>query len=276
MDGLDALYATVTQAAIDRGLVVFDDVPDISKLSGAVWKGDWPGYLDLAVQARVSLLYLKEWRYDHEGMIKEVLQEETRENSLLESETTSEAEAETGSGAWLRARLREAVTSWSTYQDQVFGITGVWVKESVAHHWSRDADWYPTYRAVLDAALAEAQQVEREYRTLRSTEVARKLHDYATQLAQHPRFAEATSEEKREFMATQLFPDLDSDMHGFRTAVSIAKRAVLIYWWDVEPIERATKAERARALRAQGETIRNIAAVLKMSEAKVRAALEET
>lgn len=275
MHELDELSATIKQMAIDRGLIVFDDLPDISKLSGAVWKGDWPDYLDLAVHTHAPLLYLKEWRYDYDGMIEEVVEDETGPRSTLETEITAEAEAETGSGAWLRARLHEALTPWIAYHDHVFSVTSVWVKEGVAHHWSYEAKWYHAYRAALDAVLSEAQQVEREHRTLRSVEVARKLHDYATQLALHPRFPEATSEEKREFMASQLFPNLDSDMHGYRTAVSIAKRAVLIYWWDVEPVEKATKAERTRALRAQGESIRNIAGILKMSEAKVRAALNE-
>jgi len=36
-----------------------------------------------------------------------------------------------------------------------------------------------------------------------------------------------------------------------------------------------SKIERAKALHTQGESIRNIAAVLKISEAKVRAALSD-
>src|SRR5262245_10806693 len=95
MHELDEFSATIKQEAVDRGLIVFDDLPDISKLSGAIWKGNWPDYLDLAVHTRATLLYLKEWRYDYEGMIEEVVEEKTGPRSTLETEINAEAEAET-------------------------------------------------------------------------------------------------------------------------------------------------------------------------------------
>jgi len=90
-------------------------------------------------------------------------------------------------------------------------------------------------------------------------------------LAEHPRFKEANSQEKREFIAEKLFgPELEAHDYHFGV-VAIARRASLIYWWEVEPAEQATIADRVRALRDRGTSIRNIAATVKISEAKVRA-----
>lgn len=120
----------------------------------------------------------------------------------------------------------------------------------------------------MQSVINEVQAVEAEGRRLRSAEEAKRLHERASEMARHPRFPEATSEAKREHMARELFPNEDR-----RDQRDIAERAALVYWWDVEPMERVTKAERVRELYDAGESIRGIAAALKMSEAKVRAAL---
>ena len=78
-------------------------------------------------------------------------------------------------------------------------------------------------------------------------------------------------------MARQLFPELaetGGQWPGYYVG-TVARRAGLIYWWDVEPGERAALAERVRAMKKQGESNRTIAAVLKISDAKVKQALDE-
>lgn len=276
---LDDLYPIIKQAAVDRGLVVFDGLPNVLEFPGIVaWKGDWRDFLDCAIRAHVTLLYLKEWRYDPEGVVEEVILEELGHRYVSNDSTESgddEAETESDSTAWLRTRLLDAIAPWLVHRGEVSEVSSIWIKEGVVHLWSHEADWYPGHHEALDAALAEARQVAEQDRVLRSEEKALKIHEYAEQMAHHSRFPEAKSQEKRAFMAMQLFPDIADDDWPERLAASIAKRAELIYWWDIEPIEKVSKAERAKELYTQGESIRNIAAMLKMSEAKVRAAISE-
>src|SRR6266487_5695466 len=52
----------------------------------------------------------------------------------------------------------------------------------------RYADWIFECREAIDTVLDETEQIGQENRTLRSQEAARKLHEYAMQLAHHPRF----------------------------------------------------------------------------------------
>lgn len=276
---LDGLRAKIIQAATERGLLVFDGQPDISKLADITWEGDWLTYLDRASQAHATLLYLEEWRYASEEMIEEIVREEAGDFDFSDDETNSNEESG-GGAAWLHARLKEAVAPWAAHIGEVYSVSNVWIKEGVAHYWSCETDWYAGYQEAIATTLMESKRIERDNRILRSQEVVLKLYEYATQMAHHPRFREATSEEKRVFMARQLFPDvpdgiddLDNVQGAGFTSRTIARRAALIYWWDIEPTERVTIDERVRVLRAQGESIKNITAVLKISEAKVRAAI---
>lgn len=270
--GLGDLRATISQAASERGLLVFDGEPDVSKLASVAWRGDWLSFLNLAQQANVRLLYIWERRYDPNEAIYEATGDpDLIANGLKEGGVLPANEFEDEAKAWLRERIRERLAPWDARQDEVFSVSCVWAKDHVAHYWREYASWITECLMAIDAVLEEAELIEQENRKLRSQEEARRLHEYAMQLAQHVRFPEATSEEKREYMASQLFPDLTDD--GWPTSRAIARRAMLIYWWDIEPAEKATKDERARGLYAQGESIRNIAAILKMSEAKVKAAI---
>lgn len=276
MEELDQLRDQLSHAATERELVVFNNAPNITNLPSVYWKGDWLPFLDLARQAQATLFYIEEERYNRDSIIFQEVGDPDFFETDEEESTPSPTTIERGSKAWIYTRILERIGQWDTHQGEVISVRCVWLKEGVAHHWRQEAAWVMDCREAIDAVLEEAKHIAQENRVLRSQEAALKLHECATQMATHPRFSEATSEEKREFMASQLFPDVTEEMAlGYRSAASIARRAVLIYWWDIEPIEKVTKAERVRALHAQGESIRNIAAVLKMSEAKVKAALAE-
>jgi hypothetical protein len=274
---LDTLRASIQETASAHGLTVFDGEPDVSRLASVAWRGDWMTFVGLAKQAGATLLYLHEDRYDPD----QVILQQSHDPSLIPDEsadqvTSTEATSEREDKAWLYARIRERIAVWDARRNEVTGLSCIWVKDHVAHHWRCYADWIFECRDTIDAVLEEAEEISREDRVLRSQETAHKLYECAVQMAHHPRFSEASNDDKREFMAQQLFPEMASDDPlGRRTAMSIAKRASLIYWWDVAPTEKVMKAQRARALYAQGDSIRNIASVLKMSDAKVRAAINE-
>jgi hypothetical protein len=263
VEDLEQLHVAIHQAASERGLIVFDGEPDVSKLASVAW----------------NALYVRKRQYDSGQIIAEV----TGDPDLIDDEIDNEEvvgsteASERENKLWLLERIRERIDPWEARSGEIISVSCLWIKDHVAHHWRRYAEWIFECREAIGAVLDEAELTRRENRMLRSQEVARRIHEYAMQMAQHPRFSEATSEEKREFMASQLFPEITtSDLLGYRPARSIAQRASLIYWWDIEPIEKVTKAERAKALYAQGESIRNIAAVLKMSEMKVKAAITDT
>jgi DNA-binding NarL/FixJ family response regulator len=87
-------------------------------------------------------------------------------------------------------------------------------------------------------------------------------------MTNHERYAEATNEAKRAFMAQQLFP-----MRSRQECREIAEIASLIYWWEIEPAQKAAKTEQAIEMFKKGATLSYIAATLKLSEQRVREAL---
>lgn len=234
--------------------------------------GDARSFVSLAAQAGVKLLYLTMEHYDPDRLAARLAAEQSGHPDLI---AIGEPDPDNSSEDWLRERVREAIAQWDTYQGAVGRIRAVWCIESIAHTWWRETEWHDACCWAAEAVWEEVEHVAEEHRVFRREEDALRLHQLATELAHHPRFPEATSEAKREFMAQQIFSDSLAEAELRFISRRIAQRAQLIYWWEVELVERVAKAERARNLRAQGESIRNIAAVLKMSETKVRAALEE-
>jgi hypothetical protein len=239
---LDPLRADIKRMAEERGLVVVPETPDTSGMAPVQYSGDWPAYVELAARAGAVLLYVAAPQHDPERWAGFV---------AGQSPAPHDPDVPHDPEAWLHQRLREAAAPWDDYTGRVGWISCVWCREGVAHHWDIGTDW----------------------------------HD-ACELAYHPRFPEATNDAKRVFMAEQLFSNAIDELQeasghsytyqlGRINAQAVAERATLIYWWEVEPTERASKAERARDLRRQGESIRNIAAVLKMPEGRVRAVLEQ-
>lgn len=264
---LEDLTISIGQTATERGLIVFDGIPllDESQVPEVYWEGDWPGFLDMASRAQATLLYVGGSRYDPEALVER--------HAPVEEEEDDQIETETGSSSWLRARLFAVIAPWNMHRGEVTGLTCLWLKDGIAHRWTTFAGWSLECLAAVDRVVEQANQAHHDEHVLRRKEEALKLHELATQMAHHPRFLGAKSAAKREFMAAQLFPDVtDVPMLGF-TARGIAERATLIYWWEVEPGATVTKGARAMDLYARGDSIPNIAAVLKMSESNVRAAL---
>jgi hypothetical protein len=287
---LNSLRASINKAAVERGLIVFEGDPYYENMPSVIWDGDWLTFLDLAQEVHVQLLYFSEQKYDPDTAIVQ----ETGDPDIIcdgaedECEASSVDNSDLDEKRWLLERIRESIVPWETQRGEIVSVSCVWMKDYVAHHWLCSANWLTACRKAIGAVIDEAEKKEMESadetrmnRTIQTKAAGLKLHEYATQMAQHPRFSDATSEAKREFMASQLFPDINADndelsLLGYRPAMSIAQRATLLYWWDIEPLHRATQVERAQSLRNQGESIRNIATILKMSEAKVQAAINTT
>lgn len=264
---LDRKCLQIRQAAVERELVVIDNMPQVFDLPGVEWEDDWSVFLDCAKQAQVRLLYLKEWRYTPEEMIEDAVREEMGPLYDFDDSSTS-GDTDIGgdeTATWLRTCFREATAPWAIHRGEIFEISSVWIRDGVVHHWRCEADWEQNHREALELAIMKAKQTEQDNRRLRTEAEARKLSERALQMAQHPRFTEASNQEKRIFMASQLFPDIDQ-----WTARHVANQATLMHWWGIEPTEKAKVAQRAIALRAQGRSFNTIAAELKISEAKVK------
>jgi hypothetical protein len=267
------LHREISSTATDAGLVVFAGIPDLENVPTVTWRRDWQTFIALAQNAHATILYVQEWKYDPDSVIDGIVGDQTI--PVYEDEEDQRFEEVDDDNTWLSDRLREAVALWQRYRDFPVSLECVWLKDGVAHAWRDEADWALEQREALQAALNDAQQVDRRDRVHLSQEAAQKLHAYAYIQAIHPRFPEAKSEEKRVFMAERLFGDdlrKEAPVHQLFPH-SIARRASLIYWWDIEPGERATVEERARELHQNGLSIKNIAATLHISDAKVRAAI---
>jgi hypothetical protein len=261
---LQELSQTIKQKASEYGLYIveapisFRWVPSHIDIN---WEGDWTEYLELARKVMAPILYLECQPFN--------LDEQNAQTLVAQMSTNTWQDEE--QGQWLAQRLDEETVSWRAYNGVVHQVQAVWLKEGVAHWLELGTNWWGEYRRAVSRMLEEAKEVKEENRRIHSKEEAQLLLERAKQLASHERFGEATSVEKREYMAQQLFPDL----LGSYAAREVSSVAVAVYWWEVEPRALATKEEKARELRARGESIKNIAALLKMSEAKVRTAVEQ-
>jgi hypothetical protein len=278
---LFGLSGEMERAAGDHGLIVVRGVPDVSQLPSMGYAGDWRDFLALAAHTHARLLYLERVIYDPDVLALDTIPRERGpipgQRAGLIRQYSDDAEDNEGEdeGNWLGARLRAALSPWDDYRGTVAHVCGIWCHEGVAHVWQRETEWHVACNEALLAAYEEARQADREDRRNESKQHAQRLQELAVEMARHPRFAEATSDAKRTFMAEQLFGDILRSEPLSYTAEKVAARAHLIYWWDIEPAEWATQAERVRELRTQGKSIRHIAAELRMSEARVRAASSE-
>jgi hypothetical protein len=270
----ELLCKAVRSAATDAGMVVFDGTPDLINVPTVLWHGEWDAFIDLAHKANASLLYIHESKYDPDTLIDEIIGDE--HTDAADGDDVDDREFIGGEDNWLQDRLREVVTPWNFYRDSPRFLECVWVKDGVFHVWQDEAAWAAEHREAVQNILDEAKTIGMRDRGSRSEAAAQKLHMYANILAIHPRFPEAKSEEKREYMVDRMFgDDLRKEPPIYQLLPHlIARRALLIYWWDIEPGDRASIEERIRELRESGESIKNIAAILHISDARVRAALK--
>lgn len=265
MVDLDELLVAIKEKATEKGLRLVSGAPIVSSIVYITWTEEWIAYLDLAKQVGASLLYIHAEPFDVKDQNTTTASEMTftEKRRLPMPDEVNEME-------WLSQWLMERTQEWEQYNRKISRIDCVWFKDGVGHRLALVAPWYQAYEDAVDKVLEETETVDEENRKVRTKEEAVKLLHLAEQLVRHERFSEATNDGKRLFMTEKLFPNEGIDHHR------IIQLAELIYWWEVEPVERATKAQKARDLRDSGESIKNIAALLKMSEAKVRAAIETT
>jgi len=274
MEDLGQVFEALKDEARKKGLVSFPTIPQLADYPRVGWDGDWLTFLTIAVDAQATVLYLLEHSYDPDDEVRSHMAD-SRILPRMEDEEraiTLDREFDEGSAEWLYKHLREIVQPWENHRGQISTIESAWLKDGIAHLLLLETDWHLACSQAIQMAIEDAEQTESQSRNSRSREEAMRLFKYADEMARHSRFAEAGSETKRQFMAGRLFLEAADDP---RKAQRIAELAMLVHWWDIEPEERTALTERARALRQAGEPIKNIAAMLKMSEAKVRAAISD-
>ncbi len=268
MDDLSEILEDVENKAKETNLSIVWGVPLLINYPEIEWEGDWKEYLDLARHVGTALVYIEADKFDLE---RENISRASHSSNRLERRRRLLFPLEDSEVVWLVQRLMEHTGEWSKYNQKIGHVKCLWFKDSVAHKYELNSSWYLAYSDTVEKVLEEAEVVEEENRQVRTEEEAAKNLQRAGQLARHERFPDASNSEKRLFMAQQLFPDNAEDRLDLTRIVHLAE---MIYWWEVEPEMRASKAQKARDLRANGESIKNIAALLKMPEAKVRAAIE--
>src|SRR5664279_6333796 len=119
--------------------------------------------MDCAAQVHITLFYLKKWHYEPETFVDEVIDEDRAHRFISdEDEEDEQREPEIGSREWLHARLEETLAPWSKHNSEIYGLNSVWMKDGIAHYWSRDAEWYAELHEAAEDALEVAKQVEEE------------------------------------------------------------------------------------------------------------------
>jgi hypothetical protein len=266
---LEDVLANVNRGAAERNLVVCPQLPS-TRLRRIDFAGDWPGYLDLATAAGARILYLATDTYAPDAEIERLWVVNGLPSPLLTDDDDEGAplgENAEDDDPWLYNRVREALGPWEGLCGKLAVVRCQWYADGIEHALLADCAWFAEAVDTIDAIAKEAKAKAMDQGALRSAQASKDLYQRAEQLARHERFTEANSEAKREFMAERLFPGFD--------ARRIASVASLIHWWDIEPTERVMQDQRARELYEQGESIRSIAATLKLSESKVRAAIAD-
>lgn len=273
------LAASLREGAATRGLVAYGGAPLLTRSAPVTfWTEEWGGFLDLANKAGAVLVYVRVTTFDRQERLDGVMDSsgfgdpyDVDDEDDDEDDEDKDEPPAIGSAPWLFIRLLERTDEWAVREGTPSEVSGLWFGDGIAHLFHRQATWLASFDAATEEVLDEARQVKAADRRLHSDEEAKRLHRLAGELARHPRYHEATSEAKREYMAEQVFPE--EDLFHLRR---IAARAALIYWWDVEPSERVGKAERVRQLYDAGETMAGIAAILNVSREKVKRMLVET
>lgn len=262
---------TIRQAAIRMGLTIIPVIPHLPMLGKGAptvlcplvecTGDDCEEFLAMAQQAAVTIIYAESRKFCLNSIYREALEELLGEQ-VEEEELVEEY-------PWFAQRLEERVGHFRARTGEVDRIACMWFAGSVAHRLIITAPWSDECCDTINSILKEMLETQAVERTVWSEQEAVRLKKLADQLARHERFPEASSEGKRRHMAEQLFPtEVGQHKH-------LAELAALIYWWDVEPQERVTKADRALALYRSGESIKNVAAILKLPESKVRAAIKQ-
>ncbi|MCE5322812.1 hypothetical protein LLG46_05780 [bacterium] len=263
------VFEEIKEAAEALDIVVFPAMPDLDKLRViAVWPNTcWKSYLDFAVRAKASVLYLCGPSYDPEREIDMAIEQlESMEMNEYRTDRLSDTER-----AWFRTRLHERLREWDNYAGQTACAMACWFGERVIHKFFAAEHWYDDVDSAITSAIEDAKAVLRNDRRLRSSEESVRQFKFAEQMARHERFTEAKSDARRQFMAQQMFPEEDT-----LSANDIANKAVLYHWWYVEPSQRVSNVEKCRELYEQGETIRSISAILGMPQTQVKKAIDST
>jgi hypothetical protein len=265
MDDLRDILNRIEQKGAEQNLHVVRGLPTIPAPEHT-WQAEWIDYLETAGTANATLLYIQAdpFDLDKENTLFSQTQQAIRIQQLRPTDPTQDEQEQ-----WLLERLVEQTEQWRDYNNRIGSIKCLWFVSGIGHSLTITTPWYRDYESAATRALEEAETVELENRRLRTEEAAFFLMEAAREVASHERFPEATNNEKRAYMVDQLYPGLTPQQR-----TEVVGLAQAIHWWDIAPAENATKEQQARDLRARGETIRNIAALLKMPETRVRAILE--
>lgn len=264
-------WEELKSAAAERGIALFQGMPLLIGPRGqqgsfrtATWTGDVVGFLDVAKAAGIVLAYTEYDVLDYRGRLVEVVRDEAPLFDPDDKTTDQDKSA-----LWLYERLRERTSKHEQRDGKPCSVQCVWVKEGIHHRFGSRADWYEDFLVTLADVADEAERIDRENRLMLDAAESKRINDLAEQLALHPRYAEANSDAKRRYVAEQLFPNEEE-------IGAIVSLADMIYWWDVEPRERATAAKKVRDLYDSGMTQIAISGVLNLSIDKVRKLLAQT
>ncbi|MGI8477321.1 MAG: hypothetical protein ACR2OO_13260 [Thermomicrobiales bacterium] len=273
---LTPILTTIKQTADRLGLVVLSGTPygPITE-SGLSCDGDWQTFLDVAVRAGVAILNVDARPYDPDAFTLYsktfVKLPDWEDDAPLRLQDAQEA---------VGKNVRHAIRKWDRHAKSLGQIHLMWLHAGVAHDWERQTSWMDDCEDKTLDVVSEALEGYLEEPIVPKAQpkpseqeiaISKRIHELAIDLARHPRFTDAASDQKRQFMAEQLYGNQLPELEGSNrpAAYRIAERAVLAYWWAIGPEEQLKLTERALDLATSGEPKRRIAAILRISEARV-------
>lgn len=264
-DDLTGILHEIEHTAAQLNLHIVRGLPTGYKPNLA-WQGDTQSYLQTASLSKAALLYIQAdpFDLDAENSAHSLTPHAVQISQLRPTDPTQAEQDQ-----WLLQRLTEQTEDWRLNNGQIGSIKCAWFADGISHTLSIATAWYTDYQTAVTRAFEEAEAVEQENKRLRTEEATFFLMEAAREVASHERFPEASNNEKRAYMVDQIYPGLTPDQRA--QVVSLAQ---VIHWWEIAPAENATKEQQARNLRARGETLKNIAAILKIPESRVKSILE--
>lgn len=264
-DDLSGILAEIERKAAAQNLHIVRGLPTNYKPTLA-WQGDLSDYIESAALARAAILYVRAAPFDLE---KENTALSCSQQGLRVQQLRTIDPDQNEQDQWLLQRLNEQTASFTAYEPQLGAIRCAWFADGISHNFNISTSWYTDYEAAASRALDESEVVEIENRRLRDEEASFFLLQAAREVASHERFPDASNNEKRAYMVDQIYPGLSPQQR-----TEVVGLAQAIYWWEIAPAENANREQQIRDLRSKGETIKNIAALLRIPETRVRAILE--
>lgn len=251
------------------GFILTEGIPTVTVELG------WQEFIQLAAELERKVIYFRAIEASIGDAIHAIEEaQQGRTSSAAESEQPARPPTSNESAALLELPAVEMVATalplTRAHDGKIKRIFLVWVLDGVQHLGSHQTDWAEDVDAELDELIARISWAQNSLREDRRSARDARIDEFAEMLARHPRWQEATNDERRLFLAKEILPKTDS-----RLLDATIKQAAVYAWWHIEPQRRAEHASKVRELMAKGYGKSRISLELGISENRAAALILE-